>query len=158
MTDNEEGSAEDARGGASALTERARRRGWLAVVFAGGLLVASAVFEHTPVDGFVLCPFRALTGYSCFGCGMTRACVSAVHGSWWTSLTFHPFGLPFLLVVTLNGLHKLAQNVVGRPIRPPGWAFFERVRRPALWTIFAALLVFGIVRLALEIAGILTPI
>ena len=37
-----------------------------------------------------LCPFHALTGVPCPGCGMTRALVAALQGHWGASVYFHP--------------------------------------------------------------------
>jgi hypothetical protein len=37
-----------------------------------------------------LCPFRAVLGLPCPGCGMTRALVYCAHGDWSAALAFHP--------------------------------------------------------------------
>ncbi len=39
------------------------------------------------------CPIRFLTGISCMGCGLTRACVSLLKGNLLEALVFHPLVL-----------------------------------------------------------------
>lgn len=45
------------------------------------------------------CPFRALTGIDCPGCGMSRALVSLLHGDLAGSLAWHPMLIPTLITV-----------------------------------------------------------
>jgi len=44
------------------------------------------------------CPFIALTGLPCPGCGMTRAMDALLHGDWSRAVAFHPYA-PFFLVL-----------------------------------------------------------
>jgi Protein of unknown function (DUF2752) len=90
---------------------------------AGGLVGAAAVWPILPVHPPFACPLRALTGIPCPFCGMTRACVAAVHGHLGTSLSFNPGGI-LILALALVAL-----------VRPQ---FLARVRVP-MWSISAAL-------------------
>jgi len=65
-----------------------------------GLLIAGAAylffFEPGKSGFFPGCPFRALTGYTCPGCGTTRALHQLLHGNFLAA-----FELNALLVVVL---------------------------------------------------------
>jgi hypothetical protein len=98
---------------------------------AGGLLGAAAAWPLLPVHPPFACPLRAITGLPCPLCGMTRACVAAVHGHLATSLAFNPAGV-LVIVATVVALLR------------PQW--LTRVRVP-LWVTgiaFAALWVWNI--------------
>ena len=140
------------------LGDRERRTGWYWVGAFAAFLVVLWVFPHTPVDGVVLCPFRAITGYSCPGCGMTRACVHLAHGDLGASLGYHPFGVLFVVSFGLIALHRLIQNLLGRHVSYPGQAFWKRHDNPVLIGCLVFLLGFSAVRLGLEITGFLTPV
>lgn len=48
------------------------------------------VLEHLPI----FCPFKALTGILCPGCGMTRALLALAEFDFVRALRFNPFSLP----------------------------------------------------------------
>jgi hypothetical protein len=81
-----------------------------------------------------------------------------LHGDVWESLSYHPLGWFVTGALIVVGVRAGAELVLGRPLwgEVPGWV--ERAER--VWTagllVFA--LLFGGVRLALELAGILTPV
>ena len=60
------------------------------------------------------CPILKMTGIPCFGCGMTRACVSLLHFDFAAALYYHPmvFLIPFCIVALLTApkLPKKAVN------------------------------------------------
>jgi hypothetical protein len=63
------------------------------IVSCGVLLAARIVPvpQHGTLLGLpTLCPFKALTGCPCPGCGMTRALVLCGHGDWAQAFAFHP--------------------------------------------------------------------
>ena len=69
-------------------------------------LAASAVylfvFEPGRTGFFPICLFRALTGFTCPGCGSTRALHQLLHGHFLEAFTLNPLlliGLPFLLFI-----------------------------------------------------------
>ena len=133
-----------------------RRRAGIVVLMWVGFVVALLSFEGSPVDGFILCPFRFITGWSCPGCGMTRSCTAALHGHWGASLGFHPMGIGFVLSFFALAVVRAIEFVRGRRIE---WS--ARLRRAGLLVSVALLVfvcLFGGIRLALEIAGILTPV
>lgn len=140
------------------LSDRQRRKDWVIVALFGAFVAAALLWSSSPVDGVVLCPFRRLTGLSCFGCGMTRACVNVMHGNLWASVKFHPFGILFVIGFGATALLRLAQNLVGHRIEYPGRAFWKRKDNPVLIGCLLILGLFGVLRLILEWAGFLTPI
>ena len=53
------------------------------------------------------CPFKAVTGIPCPGCGMTRAVLSALRGDFRTAFYYHPLwivAVPLVLVEFLNAV------------------------------------------------------
>ena len=86
-----------------------------------GLVGAAAAWPLLPVHPRFVCPLRTVTGIPCPFCGMTRACVAAMHGHIGASLAFNPAGVVVLILA------------VALLIRP---AFLRFLRRPAwFWTL-----------------------
>ncbi len=140
------------------LSPQRRRNNTHLVLFWVVFIVACIVFPGSPVDGFILCPLRAVTGLSCPGCGMTRSCTSMVRGELWHSLEFHPLG--WLLVSWLTGmaLWRGAELIKGRRVFAPASERAQRRGKVVTRAVFIFILLFGGVRVVLEIAGILTPV
>ena len=130
-----------------------------AALFAMGLICGALLYPHLPfLHGVPLCPFRALTGYSCPGCGMTRACVLAVHGQWWASLEHNPFGLPLVAGSLLFGADALSRWLRARPLVRRDSPRRARLVGLGWWAGLIAVVLFGAARLVLELTGFLTPI
>ena len=94
-------------------------------VVGAGLLGAAVAWPLLPVHPPLACPLRATTGIPCPFCGMTRACVAAVHGHLGTSLAFNPAG---------------ALVVIAAIVRPQ---WLTRMRTPA-WVVLAAFAVLWV--------------
>ena len=82
------------------------------------LVGAAAVWPLLPVHPPLACPLRTLTGIPCPLCGMTRACVAAVHGHLGASLAFNPAGV--LVVVAAVVALIRPQWLHTRPRARPG--------------------------------------
>ncbi len=54
------------------------------------LAVGLAAWDPARHGGPPLCPYRAITGHSCPGCGLTRAVAALVRGRWHEAVTLHP--------------------------------------------------------------------
>ena len=88
-----------------------------AAVAAGAWLLCALQAASGAGEGLTLCPFKLVTGHDCPGCGMGRAVVAAMRGRWSESLSFHPLGLPLLLVWT-GWLLYVGAKVLTRGLTP----------------------------------------
>jgi hypothetical protein len=64
------------------------------------VFAASALWSPTDLPGFVVCPFRAVTGLPCPGCGMTRAFCAIGHGDFAGAFGFNVLA-PFVFAAAL---------------------------------------------------------
>jgi hypothetical protein len=109
----------------------------------GGLTLASCVLValHDPnVPGsYGYCPFKALTGLDCPGCGMMRGMHSLLRGHPGQALN-HNILLPVVLVLAVFAYGRWMLKSLGREVRPiqtPTWL---------IWASAAGVLAFWIVR------------
>ena len=96
-----------------------------------GLVGASGVWPALPVHPPFVCPLRALTGVPCPLCGMTRACVAAVHGHVGASLAFNPAGL----VVIVAALIALVRPQWLTRVHVPMWGVGLAIAALWVWNI-----------------------
>ncbi|HEX2735910.1 MAG TPA: DUF2752 domain-containing protein [Polyangiaceae bacterium] len=115
-----------------------RARRWSIVALGAilcGLVVASDVY---------LCPFAAVTGLPCPGCGLTRATLALVHGDLTAALRLHPLSpiiAPLGAFLGLEAVWSYLQQ------KPPTWsaALLRRLRIRADWLWGAlALVLIGV--------------
>ena len=67
---------------------------WLVLIeFAALVLVLGAAYFQLPIG----CPFKAITGLPCPGCGGTRALIALLHGQVWTAITINPLSVLLIL-------------------------------------------------------------
>lgn len=84
----------------------ARRRSrssweWIISAGAGAVLTASFLLpREKPLGDLQLCAVKAISGYPCPSCGITRSMVEIGHGDVGRALSFHPLG-PALFAVLL---------------------------------------------------------
>lgn len=84
---------------------------WLARSFLIGLLVLAGMSAVTgpaltSTLGFVPCPVRTVTGVSCPGCGMTRACVALSAGDVGAAWHAQPFVFVIVALAVSVGLAR----------------------------------------------------
>jgi hypothetical protein len=108
------------------------------------LIIAGAAylffFEPGKSGFFPGCPFRFLTGFTCPGCGTTRALHQILHGHIYTAFTLNPLlllSIPFLLIALLR-----YSVIVMRGGIPRGNA----LAAPYIYAIFFVILSFWIFR------------
>jgi hypothetical protein len=110
---------------------------WLSLAVAGGYLF---IFEPGKTGFFPICPFRALTGLACPGCGSTRAMHALVHGDLIAAFKFNPLlilALPFMFYAFMRFTNAAIQ---GRQLKG------NQLDAKYIWTIFGVVLFFWIFR------------
>ncbi len=100
-------------------------------VAGAGLVGIAAAWPLVPVHPPLACPLRAATGIPCPLCGLTRACVAAVHGHLGTSLSFNPAGV----LVVLAALVALFRPQWLTRLRAPAWFVIAAVGGLWVWNI-----------------------
>lgn len=77
-----------------------RQKSWLTLLGLSAMFVVSALWHPPDEPTIILCPFRALTGHTCPGCGMTRAFCAIAHGEFKRAVEFNPLS-PLLFLAAL---------------------------------------------------------
>ena len=95
------------------------------------LIGAAAIWPALPMHPPLACPLRSITGIPCPLCGMTRACVAAVHGHLATSLAFSPGGI----LVVLLALTALIRPQLLMRTRPPTWLVIGALGALWIWNL-----------------------
>ena len=101
---------------------------WTLLLLAGGMLLLAALFQlpdatHVSFLGWTLpeiCLWRRMFDMNCPGCGLTRACVAAVHGQPTLSFRFHPLGMPLVALAAGTASYQafqLARNALAKDVR-----------------------------------------
>ena len=78
-----------------------------------GILLIPAILFLIPVDWLEkqpsICLFKCITGRECYGCGMTRAVLSAMHFRFTDAFNYNKLAiivLPLLVYIWINYLFK----------------------------------------------------
>jgi hypothetical protein len=120
--------------------ERIRLRrlgGGCALLLAAGLGYALWV----RLTGLALpCPFRAVTGLLCPGCGVTRLCLALLRGDWAAAWQANP-----ILLLLLPVLAVLLIRTALRYVREGG-AIGPKWERGLVWAMVGLLAAWGVVR------------
>jgi hypothetical protein len=111
--------------------------GAAAAALAGAGYVANVdpnVGGHYPT-----CPFLAVTGWYCPGCGVLRAVHALGHGDLMTALARNPFAVVAVGYLLVTWVLWLQRSVTGRPPRrlAPAWV---------LYGVLGAILAFWVLR------------
>ena len=73
-------------------------------------------FEPGKTGFFPSCPFRALTGFNCPGCGTTRALHQLLHGNVVAAFELNPLMILLLPVVVYALVSFTKSAITGRPM------------------------------------------
>jgi len=115
------------------------------VVAVGGVLIALPViwlYQNGPGGPWIPgCLFHDLTGFSCPGCGMTRATHAALHGDLAAALRFNFLGVVLVPVALLGMGLELSGWLRGKP--PP---VSLRFGRRVMWWLIGVVLAFWVLR------------
>ena len=100
------------------------------------------LYQNGPVGPwFPGCLFHQLTGFSCPGCGMTRATYAVFHGHLLAALRFNCLGMVLIPAALLGMGLELSGWMRGKP--PP---VSLRFGRGVMWWLIGAVLVFWVLR------------
>ena len=74
------------------------------ILFSINVLHVTDVFSADRIGGAIplFCPFKALTGIPCPGCGMTRAMLSITKGDLQGAIGYNPFSFFLLFMVVIS--------------------------------------------------------
>lgn len=103
------------------------RRGVLPPLAVGAAALASAGYvtavDPSAAGHYPACPFLAITGWYCPGCGALRAMHALGHGDLITALARNPFAVAAFGYLAITWLLWLRRTVTGRPPRrlAPPW-------------------------------------
>jgi len=86
-----------------------------------------AAVDPNTAGHYPTCPFLAVTGWYCPGCGALRAVHALGHGDLMTALARNPFAVVAIGCVVLAWLAWLLRTLTGRPRRwmLPRWALYS---------------------------------
>ncbi len=114
---------------------------WIAVaVVVAGMITLVYFFDPARYSFYLPCPFYALTGLYCPGCGSGRAVHQILHGNFVKALTLNPLlilTLPLIAYLFAGELLQAIPAFRGRPRPLPGWF---------VWTILVVILTYWVVR------------
>jgi len=98
-----------------------------------------AAVDPSAAGHYPTCPFLAVTGWYCPGCGSLRAVHALAHADVMTALARNPFAVVALGYVAFAWVLWLRRTATGRPVRwlAPPWV---------LYTMLGAILLFGVLR------------
>lgn len=124
------------------LAEIVNRRVTVALVWA--TLAAGAaylfIFEPGKSGLFPVCPFRAMTGFTCPGCGSTRGLHRLLHGDVVAAFEYNPLvilALPFLFYALARYTNAAMR---GRPQKG------NQLNAKYIWLLFVVILSFWVFR------------
>jgi hypothetical protein len=86
----------------------ASRRALVLLPLTSAAFAVSVTWRVSDLPGVVLCPFRAVTGLPCPGCGMTRAFCSIGHGELARAFGYNALAPFVFLAAMLVWAHALA--------------------------------------------------
>ena len=98
------------------------------------------IFEPGKSGFFPVCPFRALTGFVCPGCGSTRGLHRLLHGDLVAAFELNPLlmlSLPFLLYALLRYTNAAVR---GQPLRK------VQLSSKYVWMLLVVILSFWVFR------------
>lgn len=98
------------------------------------------IFEPGKSGFFPACPFRALTGFTCPGCGSTRGLHRLLHGDLLAAFELNPLmvlALPFLLYALLRYTDAAVRGTATSP---------NRLNAKYIWALLVVIMSFWVFR------------
>jgi hypothetical protein len=122
----------------------------LIIIFA---VLALAIWSETtsdiPVFGkYYACPIKKMTGYSCLGCGLTRAMIAIMHGNFSQAIHFNLLAFPLVLFLGYRLIQRISQTATNKyPV--------IKMNKTLIICVVLSILLFGALRAGLEISGVI---
>jgi hypothetical protein len=116
---------------------------WPIRAVAVSVLVFSFIFGLDSLPNVDLCPFHAITGLQCPGCGLTRAFCAISHGQFALAWGLNPFSYFFYTLALMGAAHPSFANLLP-----------EKATIAITLIITASLVAFGVFRI---VAGLGLP-
>ncbi|GAA2438190.1 hypothetical protein GCM10010191_61690 [Actinomadura vinacea] len=113
----------------------------------GGVLASAAavvafvaVVDPNEPGNYPTCPFLALTGFQCPGCGALRTLHALAHGQFGTAIALNVFVVSMVPVLAFFWLRWTVARARGRPAR-------RKAGEPrVIWGLFAGVMCFWLIR------------
>ncbi len=121
-------------------SERSARWPWVVVsLVAGAGILVLFLFNPAESGFYPFCMFHRLTGFQCPGCGGLRAMHQLLHGHLSAAFQLNPLLVLAIPWCAWVAAHSTIRRRQGRPAEPAisGWA---------VWSMFAVLVLFGVLR------------
>ncbi|ANP52835.1 DUF2752 domain-containing protein [Streptomyces griseochromogenes] len=103
--------------------------------------VVTALVDPARPGRYPPCPFRALTGFDCPGCGSLRALHQLTHGHLMTAIDYNLLLVAFLPCAAFIWLRTVTGRT-GRRILP-AWLGYAAITLLVVWTVVRNLPVLG---------------
>ncbi|MFH8898614.1 DUF2752 domain-containing protein [Streptomyces coeruleorubidus] len=120
---------------------RAALEAWLGALLLAAVALATALADPAQPGPFPACPFRAVTGFDCPGCGSLRALHELTRGHVVAAADYNALLLAFLPVGA--GVWLRVVTSVSRPRVLPVWWGRAVLAVILLWAVIRNLPVFG---------------
>jgi hypothetical protein len=111
---------------------------WLAGIAAAWVVVY--FINPAAAPGFPRCPFHALTGLYCPGCGSLRALHRLVHGDLYAAFRLNPLMIIFIPYLVYSFISYAKRVITGRSLPE----IFTRTYQ--IWIIFGIIIVYFVLR------------
>ncbi|MDW8804992.1 DUF2752 domain-containing protein [Streptomyces scabiei] len=123
------------------LRRRAALEAWLGALLLAALILATALADPARPGPFPTCPFRAVTGLDCPGCGSLRALHQLTRGHLVAAADYNALLLAYLPVAAGVWLRVVTSGSRPRVLR--GWWGRAALAVLLIWTVIRNLPVFG---------------
>ncbi|SNS69277.1 DUF2752 domain-containing protein [Actinomadura mexicana] len=121
------------------LAVRLLRPGGVLILCVAAVLYVAAV-DPNEAGHYPTCPFLALTGFQCPGCGSMRTVHALAHGHLQEAFGLNVLTVAMLPVLAFFWLRWARARALDRPVR-------SKVAHPALiWVLFGTILLFWLIR------------
>lgn len=115
---------------------------WIGIAAIGSAV--AGLFLFNPADGgwlYPACPFRALTGWLCPGCGTLRAMYEMLHGNFGEAVRLNGLAGAGVMIAGMLAVRKVAAAVQRTELKP-----LAVNRGKWVWAGVVVAAVFGVLR------------